>query len=83
MEKAKLILDFVDKLIWPIVIMTIVLIFRKHIVKRFQDIKNVKGAGFEIKFEKKIEAIVDASIENKMKQANIPDKFEKNNISIR
>ena len=58
MEIAQLIVELIGKIIWPIFILTIILIFRKHIIKLIPHIKIVKVAGVEMTIEQ-IEGIVD------------------------
>lgn len=76
MEKAKLIVDLIGKLIWPVVVMTVILIFRKHITKMLPHIKSVKAAGLEFTIDK-IEGIVEETIENKLNQLDTPEKLRK------
>jgi hypothetical protein len=45
MEIAKIILDFISAIIWPVVVITIVLMFRKQISNRLQDIKELELPG--------------------------------------
>ena len=45
MEIAKLILDFISAIIWPVVVITIVLMFRRQISNRLQDIKELELPG--------------------------------------
>ncbi|MDF2449470.1 MAG: hypothetical protein K0R26_1974 [Bacteroidota bacterium] len=77
MEKAKLIIDLIGMLIWPTVVMTIVLIFRKQIIIRLKDIKEVEFGGFKAKLnEIKVEALTEETtdaLKNIDSEKNISD----------
>ena len=76
MEIAQLIVELIGKIIWPIFILTIILIFRKHIIKLIPYIKTVKVAGVEMTIEQ-IEGIVDEVLDNKYKQPDTSENLQK------
>lgn len=45
MEKLKLIIELIKAIIWPTLVMTIIMMFRKQIMDKFKDIKNVEFPG--------------------------------------
>ena len=63
MELAKMIFEFVSKLLWPTTVMTIVLLFRKYFIQLIPNIKTVKAAGIELNIEKRVEEIAKATAE--------------------
>jgi hypothetical protein len=65
METAKLLVDLIGKLIWPVTTIAIVLLFRKHVVGLIPHIKKVKAAGVELTIQQKIRGIADEVVENK------------------
>lgn len=68
MDKAKLIVDLIGILIWPLVIMTVVLMFRKQIINRLKDIKELElPGGFKATLNE-VKEIVSTSIQIKEKQ---------------
>ena len=69
MELAKLIIDLIGKLIWPVVVMIIILIFRKQILIRFKDITEINAAGVKINMPK-IKAEIKAEIKPEIKSRN-------------
>jgi hypothetical protein len=64
MEVAKLIVDFIGKVIWPIIIFIIVWRLRKPIAARLKDINEIElPGGFKAKLDKVIEAKIEESTE--------------------
>lgn len=60
MEIAKLIVDLIGKIIWPIVLLVVVVKFRKQIVSRFKDINEIEfPGGFKAKLSQVIQATVE------------------------
>jgi hypothetical protein len=61
MEVAKLIVDLLGAIVWPVTVLIIILIFRKQINSRLKDVKEVElPGGFKAKLNKaKIEALKD------------------------
>ncbi|HEY5391884.1 MAG TPA: hypothetical protein VIJ57_07210 [Hanamia sp.] len=60
MEIAKLVIDLIGKIIWPIVLLVIVWKFRKQIVSRFKDINEIElPGGFKAKLSQVIQATVE------------------------
>lgn len=60
MEAAKLIVDLIGKLIWPIVLIIIIWKFRKQIAIRLKDVNEIElPGGFKAKLEKAIDARIE------------------------
>ncbi|HVW13016.1 MAG TPA: hypothetical protein VHB54_04290 [Mucilaginibacter sp.] len=63
MEIAKLIVDFIGKIIWPVIVVFIIWKFRKPIAARLKDIKEIElPGGFKAKLDK-LEQVIEAKIE--------------------
>jgi hypothetical protein len=60
MEFAKMIFEFVGKLLWPATVMTIVLLFRKYLIQLIPNIRTVKAGGIELSIEK-VKEIAEAT----------------------
>lgn len=76
MEKAKLIIDLIGKVIWPLVVLIIILIFRKPIVMLLSRVKKFKAGGIELTMDKKIKGIIEETLENKLKE-DTSENFKK------
>ena len=64
MELAKIIFEFISKLLWPVTVMVIVLLFRKQLSHLIQNLKTIKAAGMEFNMtEKQVEKIAIAAAE--------------------
>lgn len=60
MEIAKIVFEFIGKLLWPATVMTIVLLFRKYLIQLIPNIRTVKAGGIELNIER-VEAIAKAA----------------------
>jgi len=78
MEVLKLIIELIKALIWPSVIFTVVLMFRKQIRQRLQDVNELElPGGFKAKLsEVKMKAKVDETADALMEIEKIPGNSE-------
>jgi len=80
METAKLIVDLLGKLIWPVVIMAIFLMFRKQIIIRLKDIKVLElPGGFKATLDEVKEII---STSSQLKEKIIDPQLTEDNFLI-
>jgi hypothetical protein len=64
MELVKIIFEFFSKLLWPVTVMTIVLLFRKQLGHLIHNLKTIKAGGMEFNMtEKRVEEIAKAAAE--------------------
>jgi len=80
METAKLIVDLIGTLIWPLVVMTIVLMFRKQIISRLKDIKELElPGGFKATLNE-VKEIVSTSVQ--LQEKKIAPQLTEDNFLI-
>jgi hypothetical protein len=72
MEIAKLIVDLIGKVIWPLVLMVIVWKFRKQIAIRLKDINEIELPGFKAKLDRAI----DERFEKKTEELDLIEELE-------
>jgi hypothetical protein len=83
MEIAKLVVDLIGKIIWPIVLLVIVWKFRKQISSRFKDINEIEFPGvLKAKLSQEIRATVEEVTEklDPVFESQIDDSLSKENI---
>ena len=68
MEILHMLVDLIGKTIWPITTLTIILIFRKQINKKFLHITEITSSVFNVKMKADIEALVEEKIEEKKEE---------------
>ncbi len=65
MEITKLIVGLIETLIWPMVIMTIVIIFYKQIKERLSNVTEIEEPGLKAKFKRDVEAIAEEVVDDR------------------
>jgi len=79
-EWARLVLDYVDSLAWPLVVLILVvvfaLLFRKNIANLIENAERVAGAGFEVTFSQKLLALNVEANEAQLPSAPVPISLE-------
>jgi hypothetical protein len=72
MEIAKLIVDLIGKIIWPLVLMIIIWKFRKQIAIRLKDVNEIEFPGFKAKLDKAI----DERFEKKTEELDLIEQLD-------